>query len=353
MGIIMGALGGLGEAAGNVGSTMLKNELDTESKLKVGQQDSDLALQRAKALEDYKVSTANQQREAQAGRIGAAAQPIIDDSIIAKARAARGNQLPAYDPNADATPSFHGDAAQVLASINALPDGPDKQAALAQLQQQVKGNRAAVGNLTSADLTDDEKTKFAPSDADVQKARTRAAIQTGDISPTEAAKLASSSEITQMKMDSLLARADDRNATMKEVAEARADALKYGYELRLQAAQEKRINGKVDSATSRMLITSEDANIRASTSQINILNNQLTNVSPGKNGDAQRAQIKSQMDDLRTEIAESKKRKLDLFKGLNIVPQDEEGGDDSPAPAAAPAAPAASSTKPPLSSFMK
>jgi 3-hydroxyisobutyrate dehydrogenase-like beta-hydroxyacid dehydrogenase len=67
-GIIMGAIGGLGDAAANVGSTMLKNELDTESRLKIGQQDSDLALQRAKALEDYKVHTANSQREQQVAR---------------------------------------------------------------------------------------------------------------------------------------------------------------------------------------------------------------------------------------------------------------------------------------------
>lgn len=50
MSIFMGALGGLGEAAQNLGSTMMKSELDKESK----QFESDLAVQREKTLLAYR-----------------------------------------------------------------------------------------------------------------------------------------------------------------------------------------------------------------------------------------------------------------------------------------------------------
>jgi hypothetical protein len=315
-GIIMGALGGAGEQMVNIAATQMKSDLDTERESKLASLRSDLELQRQKALEDFKVTQANQQREAQAGRISTAAEGIVNSKLGQK---------------------YAGSDAAVAAADAGQTDAPltdEQRGVIAQAKRQ---DRDALMN--------------------DPKIRTQAGIQTGDIAPTEAAKLASASEISQMKMDSLLQRAEDRNATMKEVADVRAEALKYGYDLRLQAAQEKRINGKIDTATTRMLITSEDANIRAATSQLGMLNTQLAAMPPTKGGkpNPDYDGVKTQMDSLRSDIAESKQRKLDLFKGLNIVPKDEEGGDNSPSPAPAPAAPkpAASANKPPLASFLK
>jgi hypothetical protein len=312
-GIILSALAGAGEGA--VGA--LDQQEKTRQQMELQQNSSALQLQNEKALLQAKEQIADDIRQKQATRISDAQSGIVNNALAQK-----------YAPSDAAVAA--ADAGQTDAPLT-----DDQRAVIEQAKQRDRDSLMAD-----------------------PKMRTQAAIQTGDIAPTEAAKLASASEINQMKLDSLLQRAEDRNATMKEVADVRADALKYGYELRLQAALEKRLNGKIDAATSRMLITSEDANIRAATSQLNMLNNQLANSVPaGKAGDAQRQSIQAQMDELRTEIAESKRRKLDLFKGLNIVSGDDESdAEDSssspstPAPAPAPA-PAAK--KPPLSSFMK
>jgi hypothetical protein len=239
-GIIMGAIGGLGDAAANVGSTMLKNELDTESRLKIGQQDSDLALQRAKALEDYKVHTANSQREQQVARVSSAAQPILEQGIVNRARSARANQLPDYDPSDTTGPaSFHGDAKQILASIQALPDGPDKQAALTQLQRQVDAGVVKNASLRPGDLTDEERARFAPSDDEQIKARTKAAIQTGDISPEKAATILQKDDALlyrtlyeQMKEEGRNNRADARVQAQMDMADKRLEYLLASLEKR-------------------------------------------------------------------------------------------------------------------------
>lgn len=344
MGIILSALA----AAGDEGIKSIDQQQKIDAASALQDRQAALTLNNEKAMLQAKMDVADSVRQAQATRIDAATQPIVQQGIIAKAQAARANDLPAYDPASDtAGPgagSFHGDARQALAAIQSLPEGPDKQAALTQLQQNVASNKADVGTLTSDDLTDAERTQFAPSAAELQKARMLAAIQTGDISPKDAATLGQSSELTQMKMDNILERAQDRNQTMQQVADVRADAMKYGYELRLQAAQEKQATGKVDTATTRMLITSEDANIRASTSQLGMINTQLQNtratVDGGKPNPAYQALVE-QMDSLRADIAASKQTKKALFTNLGIQPDDSDST-PSPKPGAAPASPAAS-----------
>jgi hypothetical protein len=127
-GIIMGALGGVGEQAASMGATLMKSELDKE---KLGYE-SDLVLNRTKALEDYKnnltVNTANQQRDAQVARIGAA-QAQITPGIVAG--------------NAN---TFYGDGS----------------------------------TLTPDDLSDEEKASFVPNSSQAANSRIQAAVQTGD-----------------------------------------------------------------------------------------------------------------------------------------------------------------------------
>jgi hypothetical protein len=306
-GIILGALGGAGAAAQEAGSTMMKSDLDTERQLAVQKQGSDLELQRQEALEDFKTAHANVQRQAMVARIKGAAENIADTQMAPL------------------------QATEQAGIVNRETWTPEQQAAMDQ------SNTLTRTGIVNKALKNGD-----------------AAIQTGDISPTEAAKLANSSEINQMKLDSLLQRAEDRNQTMKEVADVRAEAMRYGYELRLQAAQERKMNGKVDTATSRMLITSEDANIRAATSQLNMLNTQLSSMSPTQGGKPNPAYqtLASQMDSLRTDISESKARKIDLFKSLGIV--SDSPAAPSPAPAVpTPGAPAAPASRPPLGAFLK
>jgi hypothetical protein len=363
MSIILGALGGMGEAAQQVGAMNQKAELAQDQT----QLESDLATQRAETLEQFKsslaVQTADQQRQQMVDRIMPVQQGILDQGIVNRASTARANQLDGtVATGSDGQPAqsqgFVGDANQVLQAINQMADGPDKQAALAQLQQQVSAGKAKVGNLAVGDLTDQEKSQYAPSPTDKQSAFVQAATQTGDISPADVMKTSSSMQINQLRMESLLDRANDRNATMQEVANVRAEAMRYGYELRLQAAQEKAVSGKIDSATGRMLITSEDANIKAATSQLMMLNQQLQYMRP-KNTDGtpntDYQDIQTQIDSIRDDIKVSQSNKAAYLRSMGLM------ADTAQTPGSSrPAGPGAKDysslwkdkPRPPLSSFL-
>jgi hypothetical protein len=303
MGLILGALGGAGEQMANIAQQNQK-AWDAQDMAKL---ESDLATQRAQAMEVFKTNlattTANQAREAQQVRINAQMSTDTDQAVSNK----RGIIQQGITDQASWTPEQQAAVDQSL--------GLDKQAAMKD-----------------------------------PKARIQAAIETGDISPTDAMKTSSSMEINQLKMQSLLDRANDRNATMAQIADVKTEAMKYGYELRLQAAQERAANGKIDTATTRMLITSEDANIRASTTQLGMLNTQLGSTSQtmgGKPNPAYDALVQ-QMGELRSDIAASKKNKATLFQSLGIMPTP-----DVSAPTAPPAVAPPAGSRPPLGSFLK
>lgn len=356
MSLILGAIGGAGEGLQQVGAQAQKAN-DAQDLATV---ESNLALQRTEALEQFKTNLATQQRQTMVNSINAAVPDILNQGMVQKAINARAQNLDGtVATGSDGQPAqslgFTGDASSALAAIQSLPDGPDKQAALAQLQQQISAGKAKNANLSIDDMTDQEKAQFAPSASDKRQAQIDAAISQGYISPTDVMKTASQQEITQLKMQSLLDRASDRNATMQQIANVRADAMQYGYELRLQAAQERAANGRANDATTRMLITSEDANIRASTSQLGMLNTQLSNTPKliGGKPNPQYDTLAQQMDALRADISQSKQNKVELFRSLNIMPA-ASAPTPNPAPTPGAAVPAnpASATRPPLSSFL-
>jgi hypothetical protein len=363
MSIILGALGGMGEAAQQMAAMNQKASLAQEQ----AQLESDLATHRAETLEQFKsslaVDTADQQRQKMVGRIAPVQQDILNQGIVNRASTARANQLDGtVATGSDGQPAqsqgFIGDANQVLQSINQLPDGPDKQAALAQLQQQVAAGKAKVGSLTTNDLTPQEKAQYAPNPTDKQSAFVQAAIQTGDISPTDAMKTSSSMEINQLKVQSLLDRASDRNATMQEVANVRTEAMRYGYELRLQAAQEKALSGKIDNATGRMLITSEDANIKAATSQLMMLSRQLEDTrrtipdrSGGRQSNPEYDDIQAQISSLRDDIKASQATKAGYLKSMGLMPETDSQSPQPVRPLTAPSG--KGDARPPLMSFLR
>lgn len=141
MGIIMGALGGLGEAAGNVGASFLKSGLDEEREKNLATLKSGLDLKREMDFATFKntmaVNTANAERTAQVGRIDAAQKGIVGGITAGNAN------------------KFYGDDT----------------------------------NLTDADLSDEEKAAFAATPDQVRHTRTEAGIATGDIKPEVAATL--------------------------------------------------------------------------------------------------------------------------------------------------------------------
>ena len=298
MSIIMGALAGAGDA----GQQYFAQQQKVDDEMKMAQTRSDLDFNKSKLLLQAGVDSQNQQREAQVARIGAAAQPIIDNTTMANANAAY-----------------------------ATPGTPS--------------------NLTMDDLSDEEKQFYQPTASQKTDAMVQAGVQTGDVPIAQVASNASKGEINQMKMDSLLARSEDRNQSMAQVAQIRADSVTASAQLRVDALTQRATNGKIDTATGRMLITSEDANIKASSNQLSMLNSQLGNVSPTKEGKPNPAYtaIADQMDSLRDDIKSAQANKSQYLKTMGLL------GDPaaaSPAPAPAPGAKPASG-RPSLSSFQK
>lgn len=297
-GIIMGALGGLGEQAANLGGTMFKAELDRDAR----QQESDLALSRAKALEEFKVGLGNAERAAQTARIDTAAQGIIGSKLADKA-----NKL-------------YGDKS----------------------------------NLTVDDLADEEKQALALTDGEKAAARTQAAINTGDISPKDAATLGVKDDALlykamweQSKEEGRNARSDARITAQQEASDKR---LAYLF-ASLEARDKKK--GSADTAKealqflegSRKQIQSEEQNLR-----------QLYQAQIKDASKSERAKLDAEYLPKFTEIT---KKRADIEEDYNSMRERVGLPARSAAPTPAPPAPApmpkpaASGTRPPLSSFQK
>jgi hypothetical protein len=292
MGIVLGALGGLGSAMQDMGINQQKAWLEQDNQANA----SNLALQREQALEVFKnnlqTTTATQQREAQASRINNAASGIVAGQMADK-----------YAGSDAAVQAAQGGASP---DVSAAEGNDNVQAALTPEQQAVIDQSKASDRASLMNNTD---------------IRTQAAIQTGDISPKDAMQNTSKVEINQVKMDALLQRAQDHNATAKEIADVRAETLKTGYELRLQAAQEKLANGHIDTATGRMMITGEDANIKASTSLIGTYTRQLADTPKvGKDGkpNPDYIALQDQINEERDNIKTAKANKVDISKQLGF-----------------------------------
>lgn len=270
MGIILGALGG----AGGQLADYADKQIAQDQKLEAMGMEGNLALQRAKALEEFKLNMVNQQRQQMVARVDNAAGQIADAKLAPKVAAEKAGIT---DPG-----SWTPEQQAAVDQSNAL----DRQSIIAQA-----------------------------------KADGTAGLASGDISPEKAMENTSKLQINQLKMDNLLARAEDRSATMKEIAEVRAESTRYSNELRLQASQEKRMSGKIDTATGRMLITSEDANIKASTNQMQMLARELESTPRVQNGKPHPriAQIQQQMEEMRQDIETSKASKQAYLRSMGLA----------------------------------
>lgn len=188
MGIILSALA----AAGDEGIKAIDQQQKIDAASALQDRQAALTLQNETALLNAKQQIAQSTRQSMADSIGDTQQSLLDQALSGKAALARAMQLPAYDPSSpgatdpNAPASFHGDAREALAAVQSLPDGPDKTAAMAQLQQQVATQKAQVGTLTPADLTPEERARFAPTAQDTEAAYIAAAKKLGYISPDKA-----------------------------------------------------------------------------------------------------------------------------------------------------------------------
>lgn len=281
MGILMGALGGAGAAMEDYFGNRQKADLQRENSIAVDNNRGDIELKREQAMTLFRnqlaTSTADKQRIDQTSRIDAAAGSIAEPGIEQKRQG-------------------------ILSGIT------DKES-------WTKEQQAAVDQSLAMDK---QKAIQDP------KTRMQAAISTSDIDPKSAATMGQSAEINQMKIDGLMQRAEDKNATARDIADIRAKAVEAAAQLRVDAANERATNGKIDTATGRMLITSEDVNIKASTSQISTLTHRLAEISQNKGGkvNPEYEAINTQIQELRDGIKQSQQTKADYLKDMGLMKSD-------------------------------
>lgn len=163
--IIGGALAGLGEQAANIGGAMFKAELDRDAR----QQDSDLALARAKTLEEFKAGLATKERTAQVERINAETGRIADERV--------------------------GQKRGIINAGIADPAAwtPEMQAAV---DQSLAQDREGIVNSS--------------------RTRRDAAVRTGDIKPDVAATIDSREEVASVRADAQRAIQDSKQTAFME-----------------------------------------------------------------------------------------------------------------------------------------
>lgn len=163
--IIGGALAGLGEQAANIGGAMFKAELDRDAR----QQDSDLALARAKTLEEFKAGLATKGRTAQVERINAETGRIADERV--------------------------GQKRGIINAGIADPAAwtPEMQAAV---DQSLAQDREGIVNSS--------------------RTRRDAAVRTGDIKPETAATIDSREEVASVRADAQRAIQDSKQTAFME-----------------------------------------------------------------------------------------------------------------------------------------
>lgn len=153
MSIILGALGGAGEQLANVGQAMFKDSLDADREKRTTALarethaiNSGVDLQRQQTLEAYKETLKN----APLDRLGQRAKALAGEEVPVESAPVA--QLTGNIPLADGEMGpkgrgFTGAVADARRDVMALPDGPDKTAAMKRLDAQVTSDQKAADSI--------------------------------------------------------------------------------------------------------------------------------------------------------------------------------------------------------------
>lgn len=269
-------------AAGDAGVQSMNQNIVQQNTLDLNRDQSDLALEKAKAIatftNDLQVNTANTQRQQMTERIGTAKNAIISGAIAQK----------------------YGQSDAAVADANAgntdAPLTADQKAAITQS----KGADAAA-------LDNDPDTY------------TQAAMKTGDLDPKTIASVNQRDQAAQMRLQA----AQDRMATLQ--------AMNFQTnETRSEIAQLRAFvsgNGKLDTATGRMMITSLDADMKVSATQRKALQDQLLITS-----EKDKPALQQKISDLDDEIKGIRNQKQSFFleMGTAAAGKDGKSKDDAP-----------------------
>ena len=125
-----------------------------------------------------------------------------------------------------------------------------------------------------------------------------------------------SSDMAQMKIDAMMARASDKADMAIKIQEMKGDAQIAAIQAKSDIQKQLSDNGQIKASTARTLIASEDMNIRASMTQMQLLSGQLKDPMLEEN---QKAPINEQMKSLQADIAASKANKDSYLSQLGVV----------------------------------
>lgn len=153
-------------------------------------------------------------------------------------------------------------------------------------------------------------------DGNIAKATKQAGIETGYVSTEKAVTMNNSSDMAQMKIDAMMARASDKADMAIKIQEMKGDAQIAAIQAKSDIQKQLSDNGQIKASTARTLIASEDMNIRASMTQMQLLSGQLKDPMLEEN---QKAPINEQMKSLQADIAASKANKDSYLSQLGVV----------------------------------
>ena len=226
---LLGALGGLGEAGVSVGKQMF---LDA-SRSELEERRMEYLLEKQKQLDKIAADRKDTERTEMVERVSGAKAKILEEDTLRNARTASADALKGTfrDDNGELVEKDLGSAKDMLKQIQAMPEGKEKQELLGILGRQMSEAKGKAGLLNSEDLTDEQRSRFAPTREHEYEATVRAGIETGDIKPLEAGNMLRqdrANEIAGRRLD----REERRDEQRAEYEDARIRLAERGLDIR-------------------------------------------------------------------------------------------------------------------------
>lgn len=234
MSILLGALGGAGEQLSKIGAE--RQAFEDRGALET--QQSDLALKRAQALEQFKQDLA--------------AKPLM--RLTDRAKQLAGEEVPVASPPVEQVTGeipladgevgpkgrgFTGSIADIRRGIEKLPDGPDKTAAMKQLDAQVSGDQKTSDGIIAGARR--KRTSREALDAAVDEARTSdlPALAAYESSIGKSERDERRIDLTEKKGEQAARAAEAKDTRDRELAAQRDATQRYIAEMRDETANRR------------------------------------------------------------------------------------------------------------------
>jgi hypothetical protein len=321
---------------------------DLYGKQALNDQQSELEISRQERLAEFKAALDERTKNAPLNRLSEKAKNFAQEGVPQEAPPVSnltGAGLVGINPDVEPDSKFVGNPQDVLKGIMALPDGPDKEAALRQLQGQVQGDAALNAQSVAGKTrkrTPQEAVRAAVQDAAVNDMPAYAAYESQIGKPLRDERKIDNSERREDNRAALSAQTEDRKERqMRQQLEtqlARLDLQQGSLD-----AQNKKTDALIEHWERRDDIAAQGkagAQDRASTI-VNAMNNTIRDLDNNKPGAKAAAEEKSAWTTQRSNAVAVRARamlKLNSALDDNNVPP---APGPAAAPATAPGAPAA------------